>query len=760
MRHILWSGPRESDIAGLAPLFCASTTIYGSNQGNNRAYSKDIRRRINHNRHGSVPDDYGDKYVAEWIERYPDLSIFFYDPRYSRFLSSRYQDKVIGCNDIALLELLDSKSDMRRIAARHIPIVPFQQVTDPAQLRSAMPKIEDGARYVLQENRASGGYGTHIISKDNVDTVLASCDAGGGLLLSDYIENSVSVNIHCVLYEDQTVILPGTIQLVREVNHKAVYLGADFIAYQEIASEAREAVGLCGERLCNILRDMGYRGVLGIDFLLTQGQPMFLEVNARFQASTILLNKALMEHGFPSVQEMHLAAFGILGRDQIDELDTLRVPYSMAAYTAETWKKDLDLVKQPWPDEVVDIALDGYQPAEAVSEGAYLFRVIFQTNLCDIDPDGALRIYENLFDIEDHFADNIRNRDPLYVKISLLNQGVRFTERASQFLDKLGEVRKAVFSAVDLTVLDGLQINSPNDTKLVAFSPWKIDLSGNTLTLFYHDTAISPVSLDMKDPYSEHYTQSGIPFKNVSFWATDRMRIHHTISCVFKQCGNGCRFCEVVPQKAACRIRDICEVIDFYLDNADTFRHFLIGGGSEPPEQEAAHITELVRHIRARSDKPIYLMCLPPKEPDILQAWYDAGVNEIAFNLELFDRSLAEQYMPGKGKLPLLQYLGALKAATGLWGKTGNVRTLFIAGLEKKESLLQGIETVAGLWVMPILSVFRALGNTETENVVPPSNEWLLELFTEGERICTAHGLHLGPSCPACQNNTLSLPFN
>ena len=107
----------------------------------------------------------------------------------------------------------------------------------------------------------------------------------------------------------------------------------------------------------------------------------------------------------------------------------------------------------------------------------------------------------------------------------------------------------------------------------------------------------------------------------------------------------------------------------------------------------------------------------------------------------------------------LVKYFDAFDEAVTLWGRTGNVRTLFIAGLETKESLLQGIEAVCAHGVMPILSVFRALNNTIMEDNVPPSNEWLYDLYAKGEAICNRYNLHLGPSCPACQNNTLSLPF-
>ena len=58
--------------------------------------------------------------------------------------------------------------------------------------------------------------------------------------------------------------------------------------------------------------------------------------------------------------------------------------------------------------------------------------------------------------------------------------------------------------------------------------------------------------------------------------------------------------------------------------------------------------------------------------------------------------------------------------------------------------------------VAPIISVFRPIPGTEMENVIPPDDEWLMELLVKGESICRKYGLSMGPDCPACRNNTLS----
>lgn len=228
---------------------------------------------------------------------------------------------------------------------------------------------------------------------------------------------------------------------------------------------------------------------------------------------------------------------------------------------------------------------------------------------------------------------------------------------------------------------------------------------------------------------------------------------------LFKEKNIGCKFCEVTPSNISVSIEDILYVVDFYLDRANSFRHFLIGGGSEEREIECKNILKIVQHIRKKSQKDIYVMSLPPKDLSVLKDYFEAGVTEISFNLELFDTNKALFYMPGKGKIKREEYFSTLKEAVKYWGKNGKVRSMIIVGLEEKDTLINGIQSLCEAGVMPILSIFRPIPGTATENVVPPSNIFLKELYIECTKICNKYSLNLGPECHACQNNTLSLPF-
>lgn len=113
--------------------------------------------------------------------------------------------------------------------------------------------------------------------------------------------------------------------------------------------------------------------------------------------------------------------------------------------------------------------------------------------------------------------------------------------------------------------------------------------------------------------------------------------------------------------------------------------------------------------------------------------------------------------MPGKGKIPLKSYLDALEYSTALWGKTGNVRTALIVGLNDTGSLLNGIELLCQKGIQPMLSIFRPLPNTKLEWMVPPSNQALMDIYKKAQEICHSYHLTLGPSCNACKNNMLAL---
>ena len=130
-------------------------------------------------------------------------------------------------------------------------------------------------------------------------------------------------------------------------------------------------------------------------------------------------------------------------------------------------------------------------------------------------------------------------------------------------------------------------------------------------------------------------------------------------------------------------------------------------------------------------------MSLPPNDIFYVDKYVEAGVDEIAFNLELFDRQLALEYMPGKGKISLNEYVSKLERAASLIPKTGNVRTMLMVGLEKTENTLAAIHFLTEKGIQPMISIFRPTPNCRLSYIVQPSNEELYNLFIEAEKFVT-----------------------
>lgn len=755
--NLIWVGPRESDIYDCADLFQGSVTIFGSNCNGNISYCAENHIRIDHNVPECVDDSFWVNELKKLKKKYPDSKILYYNNEFSFKITEELKKDVICCNSLSLIKMLNDKTAMRMTFSELVPVVPFLELTYSKILNlSAM--FSNTSKFIFQENCSSGGYGTHIVDveADNMESFV-----GKTYMISPYFEKSIPVNVHLLIGNETILYFPGSIQIIHEIDNRLIYLGADYIAFETISVHEKDKLRSYANQLGKYLQKMGYRGVLGLDFLITKEEIMFIEVNPRFQASTPLLNTALIENNFPSIQEMQIAAF--INDDLPKQLllDSLSVPYSMISYIEGTWDKPNTLLNNTDKvNEVSKLYKDGFSLHDKIQKNAYLFKMIFNTNCVSINSDYKIDIYENLLDMKNDFFSAIMNKEKLETKISLLNQGVNISDAAKKHIQELGKIRNAVFSAVDITIFNSLHINCPKNLKFSSFTPWEInvDKDGN-LILFFYNNKISDVTLDLDDIYCNNLIRKDVKFSDVCFWATDRLRIHHSLSCCMKNQGIGCKFCEVPISNRSIPIDDILYVVDFYLERANTFRHFLIGGGSESREIEYKNILKIVRHIRKKSSKEIYVMSLPPKDLHVLKEYYEAGVTEIGFNIELFDSDTALNYMPGKGEILRKEYFAALKEAVKYWGNTGKVRSLMIVGLESEESLLQGIRELCEIGVMPILSVFRPIPGTNTENIVPPSNSFLKDIYRKGTIICQEFALNLGPECAFCQNNTLSLPF-
>ncbi|MET3742491.1 radical SAM protein [Faecalicatena orotica] len=750
MSYYVWVGPRESDCI-FSDLFSDSICYFTDK--NPQAI------RMLH-----IYDPSYKQFIIKEMNRilkdHSDAAFIFYNPKIAYNIPAELRSKVKCLNTKYLLELLSDKIYTRFWLAGHVPVLPSRLLESQSlTFQTLEEKVCPSEHYVVQQNKNSGGFGTYYVSKEN--TVLSELKnkTKEVFIVSPYKEKSISVNVNVIIFKETEAIFEPSLQIVLHDEAQLLYHGADFIALQKMSPKRKAKIVEYSMKIVQKLRGLGFLGILGIDYLMTE-EVYFLEINPRFQASGFLIDKALKECNYPSLAEMNLASFFKQDDNSIiPSVNNMSIPYSFYKYLyTPNSKHNIHVYERANANPYVEkICTDGWNIETPAEPKAYCYSLIFNTNITSLNSDASFDIYSNIPG-DKEFIDKNQNERIFSYKIALLNQGCSISPNALKVLQEKGTIKHAVFHAIDFYCFHGIPVNSPVNLKFTDFSPFTVcsDESDN-LQLQYYGSVISNIDIELKPDWSEYITSSGIAYERIAYLSTDRLRLKHEGVCYFKLQEKGCYFCNIPKSNIVIKNSDLEEVIK-NLVYAPSFRHILIGGGSGNPETEYKQIEFIAQTIRqVNSQIPIYLMSLPPNNLQILDLYYQVGISEISFNIEVFNRQTAKRIMPGKGNIPLERYLEALEYGARLWGKTGNVRTALIVGLNDTASLLDGIELLCQKGIQPMLSVFRPLPNTRLEWMVPPSNQVLMDVYNKAQKICHSHQLTLGPSCDACKNNMLAL---
>lgn len=753
---IIWIGTKESDIFHTRNFFSNSITACGSGKNGNFSFSAEKNIRINYNMDNPKYTEYLTENMLQLLKDEPTVQFMYYNPYYAHLLTPSLANHVCCLNDKSLMDLLRSKCEMRTLASKYIPIVPFERVLGKDICSAIASQMEIKKEYIVQENISSGGEGTYIVSNTEELPIFSENTT---YLLAPYYEKNIPININFVIFDNDIIIFPPSIQIISRLNGKLLFMGTDYFTEKYSSYLSKDIILQNTHKLASVLKELGYRGIGGFDYIFTENQLFFLECNPRFQASTYLINISLEKLNLPVIQELNYMAFNHKQAPKFNFYE-LEVPYSCTACNYHSYIRELSIRKEWYVHpNVVEILEDGLKPDMNLADCAYLYRIVFSKSITDVTPDFNLISYDNLMPASQEWYRKIIDGDLLALKIGLINQGIFIPHNTLCYIKQNGGFKDSVFDSIDIILENGMIINCPYKINYADFSPFSLQLSAEHLELFYYQERLQIILLEPADPDKERLTQKQrVPYRRLSYLGGDRLRIHHTDICIFKRTNNSCRFCNLPINGFEYTLEDIYEVIDFYLDRGG-FRHILIGGGSEPISYESRTILKIVKYIRSKTDMPIYLMCLPIHDKEMLQELFCAGVTEIGFNIELWNNETAREIMPGKGKVSRQKYLTALKTAKTIWREAFAVRSLLIVGLERQSSVFEAIETLSLEGIMPILSVFRPLPNSQLADLLPPSNDSLYKLYKQLDEICQKYNQHLGPECLACQNNTLSLPW-
>jgi hypothetical protein len=370
-------------------------------------------------------------------------------------------------------------------------------------------------------------------------------------------------------------------------------------------------------------------------------------------------------------------------------------------------------------------------------------------------------------------------------KVELLAEGLRVSPAAADFLAENGKpplrVRSGSCGGLDLVLPGDIYANCPVDEVFARDSRLSLENGDDALYIVdSRDGVTTPVNvLPRPDYYGQTSSAGNVPLSRLGQLCSDRLGIGLTNGCVYwAKADTRCRFCSIglnvrtgheIGRKLEA---DVVEVVSAALDDA-VIRpaHVLLGGGTPAgPDAGALAIAEATRSIKQRwPDLLVYAMVAPPERAEFVDALVDAGADEVGINLEVWSDEAGERYLPGKwgnGRARCLQMLAAAvdafhrrgAAASAYPPGVGRVRSIMMVGLESREDTLTGVDALASLGVMPILTPFRPMRGTEMERHPRWSGPALWDITERATDVAGAYGLPLGPTCVPCQSNTLNVP--
>lgn len=213
-----------------------------------------------------------------------------------------------------------------------------------------------------------------------------------------------------------------------------------------------------------------------------------------------------------------------------------------------------------------------------------------------------------------------------------------------------------------------------------------------------------------------------------------------------EKCIFDCKYCPVPKLQGHVKSEEeVLSIVDEVLKSGNLKAISLTSGVETSVEGEVERVLKLLPALK-KYNVPIGVSVYPTE--GCSRKFYEEGVFEVKYNVETMDSEIFKKVC---GDLSLDYILDKLKEAVDVFGKN-RVFSNFIIGLgESDSSVMEGVETLAKMGVIPILRPVNPhplrSGDCFTER---PSPERLLRLAKIEVEILKKHGLNSGLAMTMC----------
>ncbi len=352
-----------------------------------------------------------------------------------------------------------------------------------------------------------------------------------------------------------------------------------------------------------------------------------------------------------------------------------------------------------------------------------------------------------------------------YLKFEIFSKGVRLSNKIKSKLGKSIKeqlnMRSGLSNGLDIILPNNIWVNAPIDTKPTSAAPFLVDEEDGKFVLKKNGEKLAEILIPPRPLLYSYYTSDGVPFKKIGSIRADRLSICLNNNCIFWNDKKlRCKFCAIgltkkneIPIKTS---KQILETVEAALsDPVLPAKHIYLNSGAQDGlDNGFSRFAKIISEIKELFNVNVHLNPCPPRSKKYIDLLYYSGLDEISFNLEVFDEKIAKEVIPAKYNLREL-YLKMLNYAVEVFGDL-KVSSCLVVGLESLNSTIKGVEYLLSHGIIPKLSCFRPLSGSLLSKRPPPNFKFLVDVYNRAKELSQEYGVPLGPLCQPCQLHSLT----
>ena len=299
--------------------------------------------------------------------------------------------------------------------------------------------------------------------------------------------------------------------------------------------------------------------------------------------------------------------------------------------------------------------------------------------------------------------------NPGYLKLELLVKGVRLDRSAlvAPTIVKALALSESLGAPLEVSlILDrSVMVNIPVLECLNRQTPYSLGMENGRYLI---RSATESVEVEVAPPpaFYEKRTSSGLSMGDVGRVYGEYLVVSPKNECVFISKELPCRYCDLNAKMAPDRsVSDLVETAAAAAAEGIVSSVCFNVGFTLGPDGGIKLIEEYVRAIKSELGLLIAVQAQPPASDEWVDYTYAAGIDSLAYNLEVYDPELFDMVAPGKASMiGRSRYLEALRRAAKVFPEGAVVSNLII-GLEPLASTMKGIDYLTSMGVVPTLPI-------------------------------------------------------